>query len=95
MGVLTFAEKVKLGGGECVMLYRGVSVSGKAFFAYIRAGREGIEHMHQDGLAALTRDIGEYGDVIYMDFRAEPDAKAEAFLAGYLARYEQLLKAAS
>lgn len=87
MTVLSFTEKLKLGDSEQVMLYQGITSELQPFFAFLRCDRRGIERLHQDFEAqAKDVDINSYGQVIYLDFKAEPDDKAEGFLQAYMKR---------
>lgn len=92
MAVISFTEKLKLEQGTQVMLYRGIDGFGESFFAYIQCDKSGVERMAYDYKNNRSGiDISEYGEVIYMDFKAEPDARAEAFLENY---HERLAAAA-
>ena len=92
MAVLSFTEKLKLEQGDSVMLYRGIDGFGELFFAFIQCDKSGVDRMAYDYKVNRSGvDISEYGDVIYMDFKADPDAKAEAYLEHY---YERLAAAA-
>jgi hypothetical protein len=90
MTVLSFVEKVAMGQGDSIMLYRGVTMSGKNFFAFLRCDRKGMDKLKQDSMHSEARDLNEYGEVIYMDFLSDPDKKAEEFLALYLRVEEEI-----
>jgi hypothetical protein len=90
MTVLSFVEKLALGDNDSIMLYRGVTLSGKNFFAYLRCDKQGVEKLRRDYMAPGARDLNMYGEIIYMDFLAEPDARAEDFLLRYLKAEEKI-----
>lgn len=92
MAVISFTEKLKLEQGTSLMLYRGLDGFGEPFFAYIECNKQGIERMAYDYKTNRSGvDISEYGNVVYMDFKAEPDAKAHTYLEQY---YKRLAEAA-
>lgn len=89
MAVISFTEKLKLEQGDSVMLYRGIDGFGESFFAYIQCDRSGVERMAYDYKTNRSGvDISEYGEVIYMDFKSEPDAKADTYLSNYFLRLQ-------
>lgn len=70
------------------MLYRAINGDGRRFFAYIVCELNGYNKMLKDHeLGAKIDDLRQYGEVIYIDFIAEPDQKAQAFLEKYLAEH--------
>jgi len=81
----TFAEKVKFGKTDKVMVYYGKNGLGEVFFCYIRCGLEGYKKMKEDYLNQASALPSSYGEVIYKDTIPEPDEKAKAFLKKYLA----------
>jgi hypothetical protein len=84
MATFSFVEKHAHRHVSNVMLYRGKDMQGRDFFAYLDCPPEGLARLREDeeGASAM-HDLAEYGDVIYLDFIAEPDAKAQTFLARY------------
>jgi hypothetical protein len=82
--ILSFDIQYHLGPDCSMVLYRGRNVSDRPFFAYLRCNRKGIELLEADFMRqASRREIGAYGAVMYIDFRPEPDARAEQFLKRY------------
>lgn len=69
-----------------LVLYRGVTRDGKAFFAYIRCNEKQYFKMKQDFAARKPcQNASDYGKVIYTDYGTEPDENAQSFLNDYLA----------
>ncbi len=67
------------------MTYRAKSAEGQDFFAYILCNKEQVIAMKSDFAAKRAATPESYGEVIYADFLPDPDEKAKAFLAAWLA----------
>jgi hypothetical protein len=80
--MLKFTEKVKLkNSSKLVMLYQGREDStGRDFFVYFLSDEKQIMMMRDDFQNAQSRVIGEYGEMLYSAYQAEPDELATAFL---------------
>jgi len=84
MTIISFVEKHKLAEHATIVLYHGKNSSGRDFFAYLLCSAKGLRLLEADAKEqSAPRDIGDYGTVIYIDFRTSPDSKAEAFLEKY------------
>lgn len=93
MTVLSFTDKAMLAQQGGVVLYRGVTPSGTRFFAYLYCDLKGVEMIQKDYLhQSKPRDISEYGKLIYMDFKIDPDKSAEAFLQRYVTEAAELTR---
>ena len=81
---LQFTDKTLLRNNFLIMTYRGKDAAGNAFFAYLRCNDDGVALLRRDYADAIHRTLETYGEVLYTDSLANPDAKAQTFLAEYV-----------
>lgn len=62
------------------MTYKGITGDGAEFFAYILCNEAQVLQMRKDYETKTNRTLSEYGEVLYIDYIDEPDAKAKDFL---------------
>lgn len=81
---IPFTDLIQISNNNSIIRYSGTNQIGQQFFAYIKCTPDNAKLMYRDYAVKSSRDIKEYGEVIYVDFLAEPDEKAKTFLADWL-----------
>lgn len=83
--MLSFAEKLRFEKTNKVMTYYGCTTLGRRFFCYVLCGLDGYQRMQADFTNRVATPPEQYGKILYKDYLEEPDEKAKAFLAQWLA----------
>jgi hypothetical protein len=83
---IPFTTLIKLSAHDFVVLYSGkLNGLGVDFFSYILCGKDGYIKIQRDiENKNICHNLAEYGEVIYTDFKPEPDVPAKAFLDEWL-----------
>jgi hypothetical protein len=81
---IPFTDLIQISNNQSIIRYTGANQSGQQFFAYIKCSPDTAKLMYRDYEANTSRNIAEYGEIIYRDFLSEPDEKAKAFLEQWL-----------